>query len=150
MRNPNSCLLARRPRTFQVLTLNLRTADHVPGAPEASFARTRNHIVSAGSVLVVNIEGLTVWARMRGAGNEFESSIWYVFNPSLASCKTAMSAEQKAIDTARKSLKDPLNEVVQAEGLLRRVPGPRVGGRGQRRALRAVHERVSVRLRERR
>ncbi|MGZ6093310.1 MAG: hypothetical protein ACXWUG_14875 [Polyangiales bacterium] len=46
---------------------------------------------------------------------EFESSIWYVFNPSLATCKKAMTAEQKAIDTARAKLADPKNDVVQAE-----------------------------------
>jgi hypothetical protein len=38
---------------------------------------------------------------------EFESSIWYVFNPSLSSCKTAMADEQKKIDADRKKLTDP-------------------------------------------
>ncbi len=35
---------------------------------------------------------------------EFQSSIWYVFNPSLSSCRTAMSKEQKAIDAAKAKL----------------------------------------------
>ncbi len=35
---------------------------------------------------------------------EFEGSIWYVFNPSLSSCKTAMATEQKKIDADRKKL----------------------------------------------
>ncbi|HEY8074054.1 MAG TPA: hypothetical protein VIF62_08095, partial [Labilithrix sp.] len=45
---------------------------------------------------------------------EFESSIWYVFNPSLASCKTAMTAEQKKIDADHQGLTNsqvPLSEV---------------------------------------
>jgi hypothetical protein len=46
---------------------------------------------------------------------EFQSSIWYVFNPSLSSCKSAMSKEQQAIDAARKTLSDPANEVVKIE-----------------------------------
>jgi hypothetical protein len=36
--------------------------------------------------------------------HEFESSLWYVFNPSLQSCKDAMAAEQKKIDADRHGL----------------------------------------------
>ncbi len=47
--------------------------------------------------------------------NEFVSSIWYVFEPSLPQCKTAMTAEQKTIDADRAKLKDgtsiPASEV---------------------------------------
>jgi hypothetical protein len=46
---------------------------------------------------------------------EFESAIWYVYNPSLDSCKEAMRAEQQAIDDARKGLKDPANQIVTTE-----------------------------------
>jgi hypothetical protein len=45
---------------------------------------------------------------------EFESSIWYVFDPSLASCKTAMAKEQQKIDADRQGLTQdqvPLSEV---------------------------------------
>ncbi len=35
---------------------------------------------------------------------EFERSLWYVFNPSLSSCKQAMAAEQKKIDLDRAKL----------------------------------------------
>src|SRR5262245_11246827 len=63
----------------QTFTRNRRTADHAPGVPAALFARTRNHIVSTGSVLVVNWETVVVWARTSGAGKEFESSIWRVY-----------------------------------------------------------------------
>ncbi|MEO6420969.1 MAG: hypothetical protein ABIP39_16275 [Polyangiaceae bacterium] len=46
---------------------------------------------------------------------EFVGSIWYVFNPSLSSCKTAMTAEQKNIDADHAKLLDkkgvPLSEV---------------------------------------
>jgi hypothetical protein len=46
---------------------------------------------------------------------EFASAIWYVFNPTLSSCKAAMTDEQLTIDTARKGLTDPKNQVVAAE-----------------------------------
>ncbi len=45
---------------------------------------------------------------------EFEGSIWYVFNPSLSACKKAMSKEQQTIDADRAKLgatKIPLSEV---------------------------------------
>ena len=42
-------------------TSNRRTDDQFPGAPEASFARTRHHILVVGSVLVEKLEALTVW-----------------------------------------------------------------------------------------
>ncbi len=35
---------------------------------------------------------------------EFSSSIWYVFEPSLSSCKSAIATESKAIDAARAKL----------------------------------------------
>jgi len=38
---------------------------------------------------------------------EFASSVWYVFNPALSSCKSAMTAEQKKIDADRAKLKIP-------------------------------------------
>lgn len=37
--------------------------------------------------------------------HEFESSIWYVFEPSQSSCRTAMGAEQKLIDADKGRLK---------------------------------------------
>ncbi len=46
---------------------------------------------------------------------EFRDSIWYVFNPSLASCRKVMSAEQKAIDSARAKLTSQKTQVVPAE-----------------------------------
>jgi hypothetical protein len=46
---------------------------------------------------------------------EFESSIWYVFNPSLRSCQDAIKAEELAIQEARKKLTDPAKEVAAAE-----------------------------------
>jgi hypothetical protein len=45
---------------------------------------------------------------------EFQSSIWYVFDPSLAKCKTAMAAEQEKVDNDRRGLtrdQVPLSEV---------------------------------------
>ncbi len=46
---------------------------------------------------------------------DFASSIWYVFDPSLASCREAMAEEQKAIDTASATLSDPTTQVVKEE-----------------------------------
>ncbi len=37
---------------------------------------------------------------------EFQNSIWYVFNPSLDQCETAMATEQKAIDRDRAKIAD--------------------------------------------
>jgi hypothetical protein len=60
------------------LTSKRRTADHAPGAPEPSFARTRHHIRVAGSELVLNRETTTVSPPVSGAENDCESSIWIV------------------------------------------------------------------------
>ncbi|MFT3766583.1 MAG: hypothetical protein QM820_13880 [Minicystis sp.] len=46
---------------------------------------------------------------------EFESAIWYVFNPSLPQCKEAISKEQQTIDDARKGLTDPGKQIVAEE-----------------------------------
>lgn len=46
---------------------------------------------------------------------EFEGSLWYVFNPSLPSCQDAIKVEDIAIQDARKELTDPANEIVTAE-----------------------------------
>jgi len=46
--------------------------------------------------------------------HEFISSIWYVFDPSLSNCKTAMATEQQKIDSDRRGLaadQVPLSEV---------------------------------------
>ena len=47
--------------------------------------------------------------------NEFSNSIWYVFNPALTSCRSAMNAEQKAIDAARTAKGATKTSIVQAE-----------------------------------
>ncbi|HVH45203.1 MAG TPA: hypothetical protein VM925_22780 [Labilithrix sp.] len=44
---------------------------------------------------------------------EFEKSIWYVFNPTLSKCKTAMAAEQQKIDDQRRGLAP--NQVPKSE-----------------------------------
>ncbi len=46
---------------------------------------------------------------------EFASSIWYVFEPSVATCKTAMKAEQDKVDGERARLTDPVKQVTKAE-----------------------------------
>jgi hypothetical protein len=46
---------------------------------------------------------------------EFQSSIWYVFDPSLTNCKTAMATEQKAVDADKKKLKDQKTQVSKSE-----------------------------------
>jgi len=47
--------------------------------------------------------------------HEFQSSLWYVFDPSLSQCKTAMTAEQKKINADKAKLTDssaiPTSEV---------------------------------------
>ena len=44
---------------------------------------------------------------------EFESAIWYVFNPSLSQCRDAMESEQLAIETGSKGLAD--GQITKAE-----------------------------------
>ena len=39
-------------------TSNLLADDQLPGVPEAELARTRHHILTAGSVLVVNCDAV--------------------------------------------------------------------------------------------
>lgn len=45
----------------------------------------------------------------------FESSIWYVFNPSLSQCQAAMKAEQQSIDADRARLTDARHQVPKSE-----------------------------------
>ena len=46
---------------------------------------------------------------------EFQSSIWYVFDPSLSQCKTAMKAEQSTIDADRARIGSATNTVPSSE-----------------------------------
>jgi hypothetical protein len=46
---------------------------------------------------------------------DFISSAWYVFEPSLAQCQTAMQAEQKKVDADRAKLTDKKNQVAKSE-----------------------------------
>lgn len=46
---------------------------------------------------------------------EMVNDVWYVFNPSLVSCKKAMASEQSAIDAAREDATAKPDEVVAAE-----------------------------------
>ncbi|MBW2523676.1 MAG: hypothetical protein JRI23_05850 [Deltaproteobacteria bacterium] len=46
---------------------------------------------------------------------EMESDIWYVFNPALPSCKSAMAAEQRLIDDRRSKLLDDDEQIVLEE-----------------------------------
>jgi len=46
--------------------------------PEAELARTLNHILIVGSVLVVNCEPVVFWFTTSGAEKVSESSIWIV------------------------------------------------------------------------
>jgi hypothetical protein len=46
---------------------------------------------------------------------EFESAIWYVFNPSLSECQDAIEAEELKIQEARKELPSPESEIVGEE-----------------------------------
>lgn len=46
---------------------------------------------------------------------EFEDSIWYVFDPSLSQCQDAIAAEQEKIDTATQKLTAPTKQVSKAE-----------------------------------
>lgn len=47
--------------------------------------------------------------------NEFASSLWYVFDPSVTTCKTAMTTEQKQIDADRTKLSDQSKQVTLSE-----------------------------------
>lgn len=44
---------------------------------------------------------------------EFASSLWYVFDPSLSSCRSAIAFEQGKIDAARTALPAPVGDVPQ-------------------------------------
>jgi hypothetical protein len=46
---------------------------------------------------------------------EFQSSIWYVFNPSLSQCQSAITAEQKTIDADRKIIGTDTTKVALSE-----------------------------------
>jgi hypothetical protein len=58
------------------LTSNRLTADHAPGLPEASLARTRHHILRVGRVLFAYCDAVTVAVATRGVVKVSESSIW--------------------------------------------------------------------------
>ena len=59
------------------MTSKRLAADQLPGVPEAELARTLNHILIVGSVLVVNCETVVFWFT-NGEENVSESSIWIV------------------------------------------------------------------------
>ncbi len=46
---------------------------------------------------------------------DFQNSIWYVFNPSLESCKAAMKTEQEKITAERRSLTNKRTQVTKSE-----------------------------------
>jgi hypothetical protein len=46
---------------------------------------------------------------------DFRGSIWYVFEPRVASCGAAMKAEQQRVDADRARLKDAKNQVARSE-----------------------------------
>ncbi len=46
---------------------------------------------------------------------EFEGSLWYIFNPSLSQCQDAINAENVKIQDARKALTDQANQIVSLE-----------------------------------
>ena len=52
--------------------------DQLPGVPEAELARTRNHILVVGSVLVVNCEAVVFWFTSCGVAKDSSLSIWIV------------------------------------------------------------------------
>jgi hypothetical protein len=47
--------------------------------------------------------------------HEFASALWYVFDPSQDTCKTAMTKEQQGIDADRAKLTDQKNQVALSE-----------------------------------
>jgi len=53
---------------------------------------------------------------------EMQGEIWYVFNPSLTSCKNAMAAEQQAIDADRAKLTSATTQVPLSEANRLYVP----------------------------
>ena len=53
---------------------------------------------------------------------EFESSIWYVFDPSHGTCQSAIAKEQKAIDTEAAKLADPKTQVSKVEASRLYIP----------------------------
>lgn len=62
----------------QLFTSSRRAADHAPGFPAASLARTRHHIRRVGSPPIVVCDAVTVWLAVSGAVKLSESSIWMV------------------------------------------------------------------------
>src|SRR5262249_54877624 len=47
--------------------------------------------------------------------HEFQDSLWYVFDPSRASCQAAIATEQKAIDDAAAGLSDAQTQIPKQE-----------------------------------
>ena len=56
-----------------------RPADHAPGVPAASTARTLHHILLTGSVLIVYAEAVTAWFTMGVVVKLDESETWIVY-----------------------------------------------------------------------
>jgi len=54
-------------------------------------------------------------AKDQHAREFMNGSLWYVFNPALSSCKTAMSKEQQKIDADRARLGDSRNKISKSE-----------------------------------
>ena len=54
--------------------------------------------------------------------HEFESSIWYVFDPSTSACKSAMKAEQTTIDADRRKIGAKENTIPTSEATRLYIP----------------------------
>jgi hypothetical protein len=58
---------------------------------------------------------LTECTRNDQDARDFESSIWYVFEPSISACQNAIKKEQDAVNAARAVLPEPKAQVALAE-----------------------------------
>jgi hypothetical protein len=58
---------------------------------------------------------LTECTKNDSEAQEFSGQIWYVFEPSVSQCKTAMKAEQDKVTADRAKLKKPNDQVTQSE-----------------------------------
>ncbi len=84
--------------------------------PKPMSSRTALQTALLGGTYQSQVERVTTECTANDKeATEFAGSLWYVFDPSVSTCKPAMAKEQAAIDSDRRKLTDQVKQVTLSE-----------------------------------